>query len=76
MDTKFAKRHKLPLLELVKPVKLRLANGEIAGIISHAARTILAFGDHLEELYCLVTPLAKFDIILGMPWMELHDPHI
>ena len=76
MDIKFAKRHKLPLLELVKPVKLRLANGQIAGIISHAARTILSFGDHLEELYCLVTPLSKFDIILGMPWMELHDPQI
>ena len=76
IDTKFAIRHKLPLLELVKPVKLRLANGEMAGNISHAARTILAFEDHLEELYCLVTPLSKFDIILGMPWMELHDPHI
>ena len=76
IDEKFAKRQKLPVLELVKPFNLRLANGEIAGTISHAARTVLSFGEHLEELYCLVTPLAKFDIILGMPWMELHDPHI
>ena len=76
MDTKFAKAHKLSLVPLVEPVKLRLANGVIAGLITHAARTILSFKEHLEEMFCLVTPLAKFDIILGMPWLELHDPHI
>lgn len=76
MDTKFAKYHKLPLVALLKPLKLRLADGTVAGMITHAARTILSFENHLEELFCLVTPLAKFDIILGMPWMELHDPQI
>ena len=76
INTSFTKHHKLSTMKLVKPVKLRLANGKVAGIITHAARAILAFGDHIEELYCLVTPLSKFDIILGMPWMELHDPHI
>ena len=37
------------------------------GNITHVARTILTFGEHLEELFCLVTPLAKFDIIFDMP---------
>ena len=60
----------------MKPVKLRLVNGEIAGIISYAARIILVFKDYLEELYCLVISLAKFDIILGMSWLELYDLHI
>ncbi len=76
VDSKFAKFHKLPLVALTKPLKLRLADGTIAGVIIHAARTILSFEDHLEELYSLVTPLAKFDMILGMPWMELHDPQV
>ena len=76
MDIKFAKRYKLSLLELIKPIKLRLANGQIAGMISHAVRAILSFEDHLEELYCLITPLSKFDVILDMPWMKLHDSHI
>ena len=76
IDANFAKRHKLPLLPLIKPLRLRLANGVMGGNITHVARTILAFDEHIEELYCLVTPLAKFDIILGMPWLELHDPQM
>ena len=48
----------------------------MGGNIIHVVRTILAFGEHLVELFCLVTPLTKFDIILGMPWLELHDPQI
>ena len=76
INPKYIKRYKLPLLELIKPVKLRLINSKIAGIISYIARTILVFEDYLEELYCLVISLAKFNIILGMPWLELHDPYI
>ena len=67
INSKFAKYQKLPLIALAKPVKLRLANGEMGENITHATRTILAFGDHLKELFCLITPLAKLNIILGMP---------
>ena len=66
----------MPLLELIKSIKLKLINSEIAGIISYAVKTILFFRDYLKELYYLVTSLIKFDIILEMSWLELHDPHI
>ena len=58
------KRYKLPLLELIKSVKLRLANNGIAETISYIAKIILLFKNYLEELYYLVTSLAKFNIIL------------
>lgn len=67
INSNFAKYQKLHLLPLVKPLNLRLANGMIGGQITHVARVMLAIGDHLDELFCLVIPLAKFDIILGMP---------
>ena len=54
----------MPLLELVKSIKLRLANSRIARTISYAARIIILFKDYLEELYYLVISLAKFNIIL------------
>ena len=76
MNQNFARSHKLPLIPLVKPLRLRLADGTAGGNITHVARTVLAMGDHIEELYALITPLAKFDVILGMPWLELHDPQI
>ena len=67
INDKFIKSRKLLLLELIKPVKLRLANDKIVGIITYAARIILASKNYLEEIYCLITPLAKFNIILRMP---------
>lgn len=76
MDIKLAKRSKLSLPELIKPIKPRLANGQIVGMISPAVRAILSFEDDREELYCLITPLSKFDVIPDMPCMKLHDPQI
>lgn len=76
MNANFAKHHKIPLIPLMKAYKLRLADGTMGGNITHVARVIHALDDHVEELYCLITPLARFDVILGMPWLELHDPHI
>ena len=66
ININFAKRYKLSTIELTKPVKLKLANRDVTGVITYAARTILAFNNHLEELFSLVTLLSKFNIILGM----------
>ena len=76
INNKFIKRYKLPLLKLVKPVKLRLVNNNIAETISYIVRIILSFKDYLEELYYLITLLAKFDIILRILQIELYNPYI
>ena len=76
INTNFVKRYKLPTIELTKLVKLRLANRDVTGVIIYTTRTILAFSNYLEELFSLVTLLSKFDMILGMPWMELYDPQM
>ena len=74
VDRKFVKQHKISLVKMLKPCRLRLANSDMAPNITHMARITLHLGDHVDELWCLVTDLGKFDVILGMPWLELHDP--
>ena len=66
INTKFIKRYKLLLLKLIKFIKLRLINKELVEVISYATRIILFFEDYLKELYCLITSLTKFNIILDI----------
>lgn len=76
VDTSFVRKNKLPRVALSKPCKLRLADDKLAPNITHMALVKLALGDHVEDLWCLITKLGRFDIVLGMPWLEQHDPHI
>ena len=63
-------------MALSKPCKLRLADDKLAPNITHMALVKLAIEDHVEDLWCLITALGQFDVILGMPWLEQHDPYI
>ena len=74
VDEKFVRRCKLHTMRLQRPFRLRLADDKFAPNVTHVARVNLGFKDHINELWCLVTSLGSFDIILGMPWLELHDP--
>lgn len=76
VDAAFVTRNKLPKIALSKPCKLRLADDKPAPHITHMALVKLLIGDHVEDLWCLITRLGQFQIILGMPWLEQHDPHI
>lgn len=76
VDASFARKNKLPQIALFKPCKLRLADDKRALNITHMALVKLALRDYVEELWCLITALERFDIILRMPWLEQYDPHI
>ena len=78
VNTSFVKTNRLPTIALSQPCKLRLADNKPASApnITHMALVNHALGDHIEELWCLITSLGNFNIILGMPWLEQHDPII
>ena len=65
-NTKFVKRYKLLLLELIKSIKLRLINKELVEVISYVARIILFFENYIKKLYYLITSLIKFNVILDI----------
>lgn len=73
---KYIKRYKIPTLPMTKKVNLRLADNSTEHALTRMAMIKIRLGDHVEEVPCLVTPLGKFDLILGMPWVEEHGVSI
>ena len=40
------------------------------------AQVNFKLNDHIDSLWCFVTTLGKFDLILGIPWLEQRDPSV
>lgn len=70
----FVTQHKLPTVKSTRPVQLRLANGKIASNMDTMALVKLHIGDHYSEDWMWVTELLGYDLIIGQPWLETHDP--
>lgn len=74
VDKNFVRYHKLPMIRLYRPVKLRLADNKRVPNITHKVEITFSLGTHLTTVFAFVTDLGKYNIILGMPWLEKHDP--
>ena len=60
---------------LVAPRSVRLADGSTQARITHYFTSRLHLGHHSETLVFYVTNLSKSNpIILGIPWLKLHNP--
>jgi hypothetical protein len=44
-----------------------------SGLITHISRLSLSIDDHHEEAPFFVTKLGAYPLVLGIPWMQLHD---
>lgn len=78
IDSKFAHNHNLELIELPRPRSLKVFDGNdsASGCITHLSKTTLIINGHSETMLLFVTSLAYFDIVLGLPWLESHNPEI
>jgi len=75
IDKDFARHHQLPLTPLQHPRSLEVIDGRpiSSGDITHVANTHLAILEHQETLPMFVTKLGHYPVVLGIPWLELHD---
>lgn len=78
IDSNFAQKQNLDLIELSKPRTLKVFDGSnsSAGQITHMAKIVLDINGHTESILLFVTSLAYFDLVLGLPWLEYHSPSI
>ena len=76
VSSTFVKQHRLSVVKLAQPCNLKLADDSLAPVITHCAQVYFRLGDHYDEIWCFVTSLGKFDLILGMSWLEQHDPKL
>ncbi|POS82680.1 hypothetical protein EPUL_005419 [Erysiphe pulchra] len=78
INTKFVREHKLKLIPLEKSRSLKVFDGteSISGQVTHMVRITLDIKGHSEVILLFITTLANFDIVLGLPWLQFHNPEI
>ena len=78
MDPSLAQTLNCPQTRLAVPRILQTFDGSesISGRITHTASAILTVGDHSELTRFFVTKLGEFPVIVGLPWLQRHNPLI
>ena len=78
MDQKMAARHGFRLQKLERPIVVRNVGrtNNSAGAITHEVKVNMYYKSHIERIRMDVCDLGKTDIILGMLWLQVHNPEI
>lgn len=78
IDSNLATLHNIPLIELSAPKKILAIDGSSLDVVTHKTEAIklTVSSNHHEfiELFVISSPLSS--IVLGIPWLKLHNPHI
>jgi len=78
MDKRTAAKHGFRLQKLERPIMVRNVNGtnNSVGAITHQVEANMYYKGHVERIRMDVCNLEKIDVILGMPWLQVHNPEI
>jgi len=78
MDTTFAKEKGFKMEKLKKPLLVRNVDGmaNAGGAITYQVKCNMFFKRHIERARMDVCNLEKTELILGMPWLAVHNPEI
>lgn len=80
MDSDFAQHHQIPLQAQTHQLPIHLADGSHlkSGPITQETCLLLAISDtgHQEYLHLNIIPFPLFPVILGIPWLQAHNPQI
>jgi len=78
MDKRAAAKHGFMLQKLERPIKIRNVDGtnNSEGAIIHQVEVNVHYKGHIERMRMDVCNLGKMKVILGMPWLQAHNPEI
>lgn len=77
IDEKFVENQNLNVVEKPCPVHVRLADGSIKSqSINREITIVMKIRDHEETITLDVGNFPKHTVILGMPWLQKHNPII
>ncbi len=78
IDGNFVTTHGIPTYKLSSPKEVHAVDGKLLEQITHKTeplKLVLSSNHHeYVELYVISSPLNS--VILGIPWLKLHNPHI
>ena len=78
MDRKMAEKHGLRLQKLERPVTVRNVDGtnNSRGAITYQVEVNVYYKSHIERMRMDICDLERTDIILGILWLQAHNPEI
>jgi len=78
MSKRCAQRGGFRLIKLDKPIQVRNVDrtGNSGGVITHEVEVNIYFKGHVERVRMDICDLGKTEVILGMPWLQAHNPEI
>jgi len=78
MDKRMAARYGFKLQKLERPIAVRNVDGtnNSGGAITHQVEVNIYYKRHVERMRMDVCDLGKTEVILGMPWLQAHNPEI
>jgi hypothetical protein len=79
ITNKLITKYQIPTRKKARPVRLTVVDGRetSAGLVTHETVPLpVRIGDHVEQLAFDITDLGPHAAILGLPWLERHDPEI
>jgi len=78
MDREIAKRHSFKMTKLERSLKVKNVDGteNSRGNITYQIEVNVFYKSHVERMRMDVCNLGKTEVILGMPWLQAHNPEI
>jgi len=78
MDREMAKKYGFKMTKLERPLKVKNVDGteNSRGNITHQVEVNVFYKNHVERMRMDVCNLGKTEVILGMPWLQAHNPEI
>jgi len=78
MDKRIAERNSFKLQKLKRPLMVKNIDGMANSRrnIMHQVEVNVYYKGHVERMRMDICNLGKTDVILGMPWLQAHNPEI
>jgi len=78
MNRKMVAKHGFRLQKLERPLTVKNVNGTYnsRGAITYQVEVNVYYKNHMERMRMDVCDLEKTNIILGIPWLQVHNPEI
>jgi len=78
IDRQTAARHGFKLQKLERPIAVRNVDStnNSRGVIMHQVECNIFYKGHIERMRMDVCDLGKTEVILGMLWLQAHNPEI
>ena len=78
MVADFVELHNIPVFPLTVPRNVNALDGGLLSVITHQTvpLCLLISGNYHELISLFIMPAPHTPVVLGLPWLRLHNPHV